>query len=337
VSQWRRLPPDRIRQVASALVEARHLLLSIPARDVAGRLGWPVVESMPASLALDPGLALDGDDATIGIDPDGGASRVTVALTSAVLESIEAARAFKNDVFAGAAEELTKGYGAPSLRAPGPTPLVEWRVDDGSLQLRDDWVTVNLSIAAAVAVEDLDGAAGDGPDDPPAVRVPPLAERNAAGLSWAQLSGTLARTLATLPSQAVLIINDRLHPERFVQYLQAGPEIQAFATGLPDHNDVPQLTPVRRRILEKAGWRPPTQLPFHWGYRLPWPARSGGYQELAERSVIALRDGYDVVTPGDLECSTWVNGSDSPLEIAAPDNIARKAAGRPADRRTMSG
>jgi hypothetical protein len=161
VSEWRALPPDRVRQVADKLVGAGFLLSSVPPHDVAKYLGWPVVDEVPGTLvALDAGLGLGDREATIMLDDDGLASELFVDLTSQVTDSTPEANAFALDVFAEATAALTDSYGPPARRRAGDAPQVEWHIGDLTLQLAVAWVTVGLRLLPTALAQEQEAADG---------------------------------------------------------------------------------------------------------------------------------------------------------------------------------
>ncbi|MEU4315700.1 hypothetical protein [Nocardia sp. NPDC024068] len=135
---------------------------------------------------------------------------------------------------------------------------------------------------------------------------------------WPEFAEGLTETLATLPAGALVVVSERVPRSeriRFAQFCWYDKGIQAEIPGgrrlnMTDADGV--------RIITAAGWQEPRP-PWdgeNWWTRLPWPATTDSYRNLASMVVTALRDAYGIPGPDALEYDAWdENSGNSRLEF----------------------
>jgi hypothetical protein len=125
---------------------------------------------------------------------------------------------------------------------------------------------------------------------------------------WTGFASALAGELAKLPRDAILIVLERGHEERYVQFAQDPDQLRAETPGDVVDGKPGHLTVRGERLLRAVGWQPQADT-RDWGdnywYLLPWPATSAEYERLAEAAVTALRDVHEVPGPSDLVYRSW--------------------------------
>ncbi|WIN00115.1 hypothetical protein ACTOB_003798 [Actinoplanes oblitus] len=120
-------------------------------------------------------------------------------------------------------------------------------------------------------------------------------------LDWPEFRDGLARSIAALPNGAALIVSDVERTACFVQFmLDRDRVIAEVASGL-DQWDRPNLTEEETAALEQIGWSPPEKNPvLNHGVTVAWPAPSSEYRRMADMSVAALRDVFEIPSPASL-------------------------------------
>ncbi|AEV86742.1 hypothetical protein ACWT_5724 [Actinoplanes sp. SE50] len=119
-------------------------------------------------------------------------------------------------------------------------------------------------------------------------------------MDWPAFRDALARSIATLPNGAALIVSDAERTVCYVQFLLDRNTVTAeVASGL-DRWDRPFLTEEETATVEQIGWLPPDNPVVNHGVKLTWPTRSAECRRVADMSVAALRDVFEIPSPANL-------------------------------------
>ncbi|WP_371201144.1 hypothetical protein [Microbacterium sp. BWT-B31] len=111
-------------------------------------------------------------------------------------------------------------------------------------------------------------------------------------MTWQSFADRLVSTFRGLSARSLLIISAREDELRYVQFAGENDRIYAEASGAYPH------TSKSAGVLASAGWTPGTNLAPNWSSTLRVPALTAEYTAFAGMSVLALRDSFDVTSPG---------------------------------------
>ncbi|BCJ46079.1 hypothetical protein GCM10010168_50270 [Actinoplanes ianthinogenes] len=130
------------------------------------------------------------------------------------------------------------------------------------------------------------------------------------GLDWQTFRDGLAVSVASLPDGAMLMVGDQVRTACFVQFFLDHDKILAEVASGWDQWDRANLTQEESAALERIGWPPPARDPSrNHGLTLAWPARSAEYRRVADMSVAALRDVFEIPSPESLCYKSFVSPS----------------------------
>ncbi|GAA2345665.1 TY-Chap domain-containing protein [Dactylosporangium salmoneum] len=131
--------------------------------------------------------------------------------------------------------------------------------------------------------------------------------------TWEDFTPALVRELQRLGDGLYLVLNDRARPWRFAQFYQARTHLTAEVSGQTEDGSggVPHDTPQARALLEAMSWSPPTPYGQSWHLRLPWPATTREYRDLAGSVVRALHEVNGTAAPSDLTYRAWDGNHDN--------------------------
>jgi hypothetical protein len=129
---------------------------------------------------------------------------------------------------------------------------------------------------------------------------------------WPALAETLTRVLAALPDRGVLQVVESARPDEG-RYVQA--ERRAGALRVEASGQAPlagEDLPIHADRLAAAGWSAADDPhSFNWWLTLDLTGSVDptAYREVAGRAVAALRDGFDIGSPGELAYRAWRDGT----------------------------
>ncbi|AEV84447.1 hypothetical protein ACWT_3424 [Actinoplanes sp. SE50] len=133
-------------------------------------------------------------------------------------------------------------------------------------------------------------------------------------VSWTAFRDGLAGSIATLPDGGALLVGDQERTECFVQFMFSR-SLAEVASGW-DPLDRPNLTEEQTAALERIGWPAPSFDPSrNHGLNLSWPAPSAEYRRVADMSVVALREVFEIPSPASLAYKAFVSPSGSNLPM----------------------
>lgn len=118
-------------------------------------------------------------------------------------------------------------------------------------------------------------------------------------MTWDAFGERLAFALRDVTDRVRLIVAVGDGPRRYVQLAAVPDRLDAEAPGV----DV--VADARVAVLAAAGWVQPTAQQPNWSSSLERPALTVELRALADRCVVALRDGYGVASPDALRYRAW--------------------------------
>ncbi|XVQ11425.1 TY-Chap domain-containing protein [Spirillospora sp. CA-255316] len=129
-------------------------------------------------------------------------------------------------------------------------------------------------------------------------------------MGWSEFGDALADTLPQLSVGTLLVFGEvgrKTGEGRVLQFVQEESQLIAEVGANEDLAPELQATPEGTDIIRRAGWREPVESIGRdtWWYSLPWPTSSARYRELADMSVIALRDGYGIGEDVAWDYTSW--------------------------------
>jgi hypothetical protein len=141
------LDEEQLRTVADMLLGAERLLMSVPADQAAQELGWKILNAIPHTvMTVDPGFGIGDAGASLTLDGQDWVTGILVDVCEATVDAGPEVTALREDVFASAAQVLTRVFGPPTTRRPGADPEVWWRREMLTLKLRIGWLAVDLEL-----------------------------------------------------------------------------------------------------------------------------------------------------------------------------------------------
>jgi hypothetical protein len=143
-----------------------------------------------------------------------------------------------------------------------------------------------------------------------------MAEEQRSGPDWQQFRDGLASSVAALPDGGALLVGDRERTACFVQFMLDRDQIVAEVASGWDRWNRPNLTDLEAAALEEIGWAAPERDPSrNHGLTLRWPAPSAEYRRVADMAVAALRDVFEIGSPGSLVYKAFVSPSGAALPM----------------------
>jgi hypothetical protein len=176
-----------------------------------------------------------------------------------------------------------------------------------------------------------------GPVPMPGLGIPAAdAEPPAAGpdLNWAEFTERLARELAAMEPEMVLVVPHRDQESHYVQAFRDARRIRAEAvSGQALPPSAPRFDAREEERLAAAGWWRPGEHP-NWTFELPAGAAPEEYRRLAAMMVTALRDVQLARSPADLVYEAFIGAAyveltEFGIPSADPGRVDARRASRP--------
>ncbi|MFV2177427.1 SseB family protein [Actinomadura sp. LOL_016] len=151
-------------------------------------------------------------------------------------------------------------------------------------------------------------------------------------LEWSEFGRLLARELAALERDTILIVRERDESRHYVQAMREPDRLYAEAVSNNFLVGPLLLTPADEEVMSEAGWRPPAEpAPRNWWTELPGGGLPGDFTRLADVMVTALRDVQGVRRPSELVYESFHRHGTGLIElpgfgidIADPSRITRR-------------
>lgn len=151
-------------------------------------------------------------------------------------------------------------------------------------------------------------------------------------LEWSEFGRRLARELAALELDTILIVRERDESRHYVQAMREPDRLYAEAVSNNFLVGPLLLTPADEEVMSEAGWRPPAEpAPRNWWTELPGGGLPGDFARLADVMVTALRDVQGVRRPSELVYESFHRHGTGLIElpgfgidIADPARITRR-------------
>ena len=151
-------------------------------------------------------------------------------------------------------------------------------------------------------------------------------------LEWSEFAQRLARELAALPRDTILIVREREEIRHYVQAMWEPDRLYAEAVSNNFLDGPLLLTPADEEVLTEAGWRPPApQISGNWWTELPPATSSADFALLSDMMVTALRDVQGVRRPAELVYESFrrlgtglIELTDFGIDIADPHRVTER-------------
>ncbi|GAA0963758.1 TY-Chap domain-containing protein [Actinocorallia libanotica] len=118
-------------------------------------------------------------------------------------------------------------------------------------------------------------------------------------MDWAEFTERLARELAGLHPQMVLVVHRRVQGSHYVQAFRTGDNVHAEAVSSEVLMADLRFDPRAEDRLAELGWERPEAY-GNWTFDLPFGSPPAAFRRLASIMVIALRDVQGTAAPADL-------------------------------------
>ncbi|GAB3660837.1 hypothetical protein GCM10027589_22750 [Actinocorallia lasiicapitis] len=147
-------------------------------------------------------------------------------------------------------------------------------------------------------------------------------------MEWTDLTERLARELAGLDTQMVLVVHQRHQGSHYVQAFRTGDTLRAEAVSSAVLDTELRFAPEAEDRLIGVGWDRPDQA-GNWTFDLSRDAPAREFRNLAAMMITALRDVQGARTPADLAYeafrgNTFLSLVELGLHPAEPDRITDK-------------
>lgn len=160
-------------------------------------------------------------------------------------------------------------------------------------------------------------------------------------MNWVDLTERLARELAGLEPQMVLVVHQKVQGSHYVQAFRTGETVtakdmvHAEAVSSAALSSWLRFAPEAEQRLEEIGWERPEE-EGNWTCDLTPAASSSDFRALAEMMVFALRDVQRAGAPQDLAYeafrgSTFLSLPELGLDPAHPERVGEKHIASPLD------
>ncbi|GGV37225.1 hypothetical protein GCM10010182_71800 [Actinomadura cremea] len=151
-------------------------------------------------------------------------------------------------------------------------------------------------------------------------------------MEWSEFGRLLARELAALERDTILIVRERDESRHYVQAMREPDRLYAEAVSNNFLVGPLLLTPADEEVMSEAGWRPPAEpAPRNWWTELPGGGLPGDCTRLADVMVTALRDVQGVRRPSELVYESFHRHGTGLIElpgfgidIADPSRVTRR-------------